>query len=181
MPSNQKFSTLLSDDEKIMAIIIESPYYPVALNTDGGKLVFADIDGNHSNAIPVPAGVMEIEGQMLWSSPDWIFHVPVPSKGWIDMGGHQLDPVPPLGLKRVISRSTPHTPSYAGGDGSDMTIQLETVIREGDLPFRRDERGTWTASGLLLQFSSDIPLRNPFQIYDLEREAIIRIEGIAKF
>lgn len=176
MAWNPKYSTMFSDDGKVMGIILEEPYYPVALKTDDGALVFADITGDRSDPIAIPDGVDELEGQMLWSSPDFCFAVPVPSNGWLTIYAQPTDPDIKDGIKRILFISTPH--SYAGGSSEPWKVRLSTVVRNKDLPFRRDDKGTWTAQGLLLEGSPEIPAGDSFEVYDLEEENIINIPGI---
>lgn len=166
MAWNPQFAMQVSDDGTTLGLVLEKPYYPVGLSTDERKLIFADITGDKSDPIPIPDGVERVVVQMLWSSAGWFFKTPVPSNGWVDMDGDSWDPIPPQGIKRVLFHSTPH--SYAGGDSTPWKVRLSTVIRDGDLPFRRDEHGAWTASGLFLELSNKIPARSSFEACDLE-------------
>lgn len=175
MSLNQKFPTKLAPDATEMLVIVEHPFFPRALCSDDGILVFADVSGELSNPIPIPKSVSFVNVHMPWLSDDHTFSIPVPTHGWVNLHGTPTYPQMFPEMKWVFSYSTPHTPSYAGGDSSGVSVRLETVIRPGDLPFRRDAKGTWTASGLLLQHSEGIPLDRSFEIFDLEKQEIILV------
>lgn len=166
---------------KVMGLIITEPYWPIALKTDDGQLVFSGIEGEKSDPIPIPQGVSEVGLQMLWLSEGAQYLVPVLSGGWMDLDGDKIDPEPKKGVRRVLSIYYPHTPSYAGGATESWKICVSTVLREKDLPLRRDAQGTWTARGEFLERSDEISPWDWFEVVNEERsggERFIRMERV---
>ena len=177
MAWNPKYRIEIFEGGKVMGLIITEPYWPVALRTDDGHVVFAGIEGERSDPIPIQKGVEEFAWQMLWLSEGAQFAISVPSGGWVSPYGTPIDPEPRDGERRILSVYRPC--NYGGG--SDLSkVVFSTVLREKDLPLRRDERGTWTALGHLLPGTEEIPYWMDFEVENKERAGEERLIKIAR-
>lgn len=178
MAWNPKYRIEMFEDGKVMGLIIMEPYWPIAMRTDDGHVVFSGIEGEKSDPIPIPEGVVEVGIQMLWLGEDEQYLVPVASEGWVSMQGTPRDPEPKEGARMVLGVSQPH--SYGGGSSRLWRTRFSTVLREKDLPLIRDERGTWTATGELLTGTEAVEDWMDFEVENMESLGERRVIQVAR-
>ncbi len=179
MAWNPKYRVEMFEDGKIFGLIILEPYWPIALKTDNGQVIFSGIEGERSDPIPISDGAEEVGIQMLWLSEGAQYLIPAQSEGWVSMrGGFAVDPEPKKGTRRVLGVSQPH--SYGGGSKGLWKTRFATVLREKDLPLKRDERGTWTATGDILPGTEEIPYWMDLEVENLEGVGNDRIIQVAR-